>query len=251
MATKDSNISDIIRQTLEEKDPNTIVYTGKTKKRSPYLMYFIICFVILIILCAIVFHSDGNSNTPASQKVTISELAHTASDSSVSNAQTSETINNPFVASFKSNINGLSVSFTDTSTGTPTKWHWDFGNGQMSNEQNPEYTYPSYPSSGSYKVILNVEDSNGNVKSASDFIDLKNPIQASFTTSITGLSVKFADTSTGTPTKWYWSFGDGDKSNEQNPIHTYSSSGTYTVSLGVKDDNHNTNLVTKELTLQK
>lgn len=58
---------------------------------------------------------------------------------------------------------------------------------------------------------------------------------ASFTaTPVSGdapLRVTFTDTSTGDPQTWDWSFGDGCFSAEQNPVHTYQSAGTYTVSL--------------------
>jgi PGF-pre-PGF domain-containing protein len=43
--------------------------------------------------------------------------------------------------------------------------------------------------------------------------------------------VRFTDQSTGNPTSWSWSFGDGATSTAQNPIHTYTAPGTYTVSL--------------------
>lgn len=46
------------------------------------------------------------------------------------------------------------------------------------------------------------------------------------------LSVRFNDTSTGSPTSWLWNFGDGTTSSEQHPpIHTFTEVGTYTVTL--------------------
>jgi PKD repeat protein len=45
--------------------------------------------------------------------------------------------------------------------------------------------------------------------------------------------IYFHDVSTGNPTSWTWSFGDGTSSNLQNPTHTYASSGTYTVTLSI------------------
>ena len=45
------------------------------------------------------------------------------------------------------------------------------------------------------------------------------------------LSVSFTDTSTGGPTAWSWSFGDGATSTAQNPSHTYPSAGDYQVTL--------------------
>ena len=58
------------------------------------------------------------------------------------------------------------------------------------------------------------------------------------------LNVKFTDTSTGSPTSWFWSFGDGSKSYLQNPTHKYSKTGVYTVSLKIKNAK-GSNTVTK------
>jgi PKD repeat protein len=46
------------------------------------------------------------------------------------------------------------VTFSDTSTGSPSTWIWDFGNGQVSFERNPEVTFTS---AGTYNVLLTVE----------------------------------------------------------------------------------------------
>lgn len=52
------------------------------------------------------------------------------------------------------------------------------------------------------------------------------------TLSITaGSTVQFTDTSTGSPTSWLWNFGDATTSTSQNPTKTYSTPGTYTVTL--------------------
>ncbi|KGE89844.1 PKD domain-containing protein [Phaeodactylibacter xiamenensis] len=43
--------------------------------------------------------------------------------------------------------------------------------------------------------------------------------------------VQFTDASTNMPLSWSWDFGDGNAGTEQNPLHTYSAPGTYTVCL--------------------
>lgn len=61
------------------------------------------------------------------------------------------------------------------------------------------------------------------------------PPVAGFTANATSgtapFTVRFTDTSAGSPTSWTWSFGDGATSELENPAHTYSSPGTYTVRL--------------------
>ena len=48
---------------------------------------------------------------------------------------------------------------------------------------------------------------------------------------IVGTTVRFTDTSTGSPTSWSWDFGDGHVANVQNPSHFYAAAGSYTVTL--------------------
>ena len=51
-----------------------------------------------------------------------------------------------------------------------------------------------------------------------------------------GLTYDFTDVSTPIPTAWAWDFGDGNTSSQQNPSHTYASTGNYTVQLTVTTD---------------
>ncbi|MCB0428657.1 MAG: PKD domain-containing protein [Flavobacteriales bacterium] len=59
---------------------------------------------------------------------------------------------------------------------------------------------------------------------ATDFV-------ADITDGCGSLTVKFTDMSANNPTQWSWDFGDGGSSTQQNPTHTYSSAGNYTVKL--------------------
>jgi YD repeat-containing protein len=56
---------------------------------------------------------------------------------------------------------------------------------------------------------------------------------ASPTSGSAPLQVNFTDLSVGPVTSWSWQFGDGTTSTLQNPSHTYSSAGTYSVTLSV------------------
>ena len=49
------------------------------------------------------------------------------------------------------------------------------------------------------------------------------------------LTIGFSDASTNTPIAWNWSFGDGTYSTVQNPRHTYSKAGNYSVTLNASN----------------
>ncbi len=59
---------------------------------------------------------------------------------------------------------------------------------------------------------------------------------ANTTAGLAPLTVQFTDTSTGSPTSWAWTFGDGGTSTTQNPQHTYTTPGLYTVTLNATNE---------------
>ncbi|MGN6744156.1 MAG: PKD domain-containing protein, partial [Amnibacterium sp.] len=129
----------------------------------------------------------------------------------------------------------LAVTFTDTSTGPPTSWSWDFGDGATSTDQNPSHTFAA---AGSYAVTLTAGNAAGTA-TASSTVVVGDPAGTAPTASFASapsagtapLTVAFADTSTGAPTSWTWDFGDGTGSSEESPSHTYAAGGTFTVTL--------------------
>ncbi|MGB9939634.1 S8 family serine peptidase [Methanosarcina sp.] len=131
----------------------------------------------------------------------------------------------------------LKVSFSDMSTGAPASWLWDFGDGSTSTDKNPTHTYST---AGKYTVGLTVENAVGSsTATKSDYISVTVKVPtADFSASATSgkapLKVQFTDRSTGSPTSWRWTFGDGTYSTQQNPKHTYTKAGRYAVSLTVK-----------------
>ena len=138
----------------------------------------------------------------------------------------------PPVADFTFQVSSLSVLFQDTSTGTPTAWSWDFGDGAATAKQNPMHTYAV---AGTYTVSLTVTNASGQTSSKRQFVTVQagDPLIAAFGFTINGRTVLFSDASTGTPTSYSWDFGDGKSSTARNPSHTYANTGTYTVTLTV------------------
>ena len=142
----------------------------------------------------------------------------------------------------------LDVFFRDNSTGSPTNWSWDFGDGTGSTEQHPVHRYET---PGDYNVTLQVSNTAGSGrKTEENFILVKvvpeEPLNAAFTASprsgTAPLTVEFGDRSGGTPVSWSWDFGDGGSSGVQNPSYTYRSPGSYNVSLTVSDINGSSTL---------
>jgi PKD repeat protein len=138
-----------------------------------------------------------------------------------------------FSATPTSGVPPLTIQFTDTSMGSPTSWSWSFGDGGTSTSENPSYTYTS---DGTYTVILTVSNSAGSdtVTEAGSITVGSAPVTSFTATPTSGtspLTVQFIDGSTGSPTSWSWDFGDGGSSTDEDPSHTYTADGNYTVSL--------------------
>ncbi len=160
-----------------------------------------------------------------------------------STLETSQTINvtGPLEAAFSftpaNPTTNDTVNFVDESTGGVTSWRWVFGDGQTANGQNPS---KSYSTASTYTVTLTVFR-NAESATVTKTITVNNPapvtppVVADFDFSparpTVGSSVSFTDRSTGDPTQWSWSFGDGRTSTSRNPAITFASPGTYTVSL--------------------
>ncbi len=136
----------------------------------------------------------------------------------------------PLVASFTYAANGLTVLFTDTSTGGPTSWQWDFGDGKpFETAQNAQHVYER---AGTYIVFLTVRNATSSA-TTSQFLTVGGaaPV-ADFTFTTNGLTANFTDTSANAPTSWRWNFGDNTAEvTAQNPSHTYAAAGTYNVTL--------------------
>lgn len=130
---------------------------------------------------------------------------------------------------------GDATNFTDLSVGTITNWDWDFGDLNTSTLPSPVHTYGS---AAQYNVTLMVTTD----KSCVDAITLPvivstNPVaNFTFVEACENDDVIFTSTSSinpGTLDTWAWDFGDSNTGSDENPTHSYSPAGTYTVGLTV------------------
>ncbi len=135
---------------------------------------------------------------------------------------------------------GFGVYYQNQSAGNSTFFSWSFGDNTYSNLQNPHHTYAN---AGNYAVCLTISDSSqtctdtycSNVVIASG----SGGCQAYFTDSVdaSGLGYYFTDVSYTNPVYWFWNFGDGNNSTQQNPFHQYANTGTYSVCLTIMNSN--------------
>lgn len=136
----------------------------------------------------------------------------------------------------------LIVTFQDQSTGNPTSWSWNFGNGNTSTLRNPTATYFT---PGTYTITLTATNANGsNTLVRTNYITVWEPPTVNFSgSSVSGcfpLRVQFTDLSTpgigNTNVTWAWDFGNGVTSSLQNPEAIYETAGNFTVTLRVTND---------------
>ncbi len=124
------------------------------------------------------------------------------------------------------------ITFSDNSTGNVTDWLWDFGDGITDTVRNPIHFYND---TGYFNIRLIISN-NGCTDTLikQNYVYIKPPVAKysvyvqcndPFYYSFTNLSVAANTLS--------WDFGDGTTSSVLNPVHTYSSTGTYTVKLTV------------------
>ena len=141
-----------------------------------------------------------------------------------------------FIANSTSNCGTFEVTFTSTSSSNVTGYNWQFpgGNPSSSTLQNPVITYNT---PGSYPVTLTVSNAQGsNTLSIPNFITAYALPSASFTYNQAGLTFSFNNTSQNS-SSYLWNFGDGQTSTNINPVHTYTSSGNFTITLSASNAN--------------
>jgi len=134
---------------------------------------------------------------------------------------------------------GRVVTFTDLSSNSPTNWVWDFGDGTTGTGAKPDHVYRT---TGVYDVTLTASNPDmTNSRTKNQYITVLNIPRADFsadkTRGGTPMDVNFIDQSSGSPVSWKWDFGDGATSTEKNPVHQYTTLGSYTITLTVSNAN--------------
>lgn len=135
---------------------------------------------------------------------------------------------------FQDESHPLAIQFVDISTGVYSWWEWEFGDGQISNLQNPLHTYQN---PGIYEICLTISSPT---KECLDTYCMKIlvPVPGNCHTTFTWeqapefpFAVSFFSQPGPDVEFFAWDFGDGQTSDLANPFHTYSDTGVFIVSL--------------------
>ncbi len=138
----------------------------------------------------------------------------------------------PPVANFGFDDSGSpTIVFSDSSTGPPTTWFWDFDNANVTSiHQDTTYTYPK---NGTFDVCLKVTNSVGSDSICKSVIINTVLPTANFSYDTTYMPIiAFTDKSSVSPTSWLWDFDDlGATSTMQDPVHAFTTNGIHNVCL--------------------
>ncbi len=125
---------------------------------------------------------------------------------------------------------------TTIAAGSVVAWYWNLGDGNSSTQQNPVHTYGQ---DTAYQITLIVTSDKGCKDTVTKTVSIQPPPVADF--NFTPLSVQigqdmnFTDLSYDELYSWYWTFGDGNSSQNQNTSHQWTSTGYFDVCLEVTD----------------
>ena len=169
-------------------------------------------------------------NTPGVYSVTLT-VGNTAGTSS-STQSNYIAVNAGPSANFSAMVGGSTATFTNTSTNGNSNL-WDFGDGSGSNQSAPSHTYTN---DGTYTVVLTTTNNCGESTFTQTVVIVTSPtagFAANATSGCGPFTVQFTDLSSNNTTSWAWTFEGGTPatSTEQNPLVTFSSPGSYDVTL--------------------
>ena len=147
-----------------------------------------------------------------------------------------------FTSNTASGCSPLIVNFSNLSTGTGLSYSWNLGNGNTSVSENPS---ASYITPGTYTITLTATGSGGtDTETKTGYITVFTPpvpdLAPSQNIGCFPFAIDFTDLSVvgDSPiATWSWDFGDGGTSTDQNPSHTYTTPGTFDITLILTDAN--------------
>jgi gliding motility-associated-like protein len=152
-----------------------------------------------------------------------------------------------FAISKPANCFNSPIELVDASTkdnATIIQWHWDFGDGTIKEFNQPVAVSHQYTEPGDYSIQLKIRDESGcgNFASTATKQVAVNGPMASFDMPAATIELNtnpgFNNTTNvfgANQVQYEWDFGDGNRSQDENPAHIYTKPGTYKVTLTATD----------------
>jgi len=188
-------------------------------------------------------------NASGTYTVTLNAQSNLGCVGSTQKTITIGTVNTDYIAPPNVCLN-VPINFQNSSSSPPLSSFWNFGDGTFSGQVNPVKTFTT---PGTYSVTL-VNQYQHCTDSITKQITVNDQPIANFTANDSTscqapFTVQFTDLTVGS-TSWQWNFGDGNTSSQQNPSHTYSSFGNYTVTLTITVASGCSGTITKNTYIQ-
>src|SRR5690554_668371 len=125
------------------------------------------------------------------------------------------------------------VALSNIQPNSGVTYSWSFGNGTNSTSATPGNV--TYTTPGTYDITLSVTDNitscENTITESIDIFDYQADFSFSPSAACVASTVSFTDESSSGTDRWSWNFGDGTTSSNANPTHSFSTVGTYTVTL--------------------
>ncbi|MBI1184119.1 PKD domain-containing protein [bacterium] len=186
----------------------------------------------------------------------VAELSVTTDSGCVSTVNTVLVVNDKPTAGFNTAdvCRNASAQFNNTSSigsGKISTYNWKFGDGFQATTTSPSHNYSS---AGTYGVQLIIASDSG----CSDTITKNIQVYPVPKTAFSVSNVCFGDTlypknsstiGSGSISKYQWYFGDGATSTAANPLHYYSSKGTFSIKLRTTSNNGCVDSLSKNVTV--
>lgn len=148
--------------------------------------------------------------------------------------------NNDFICQVIDSCNGGVQFYGQTNMGGAIDWSWDFGDGNVSQIQNPQHIFASTDQLYYVKLVIKSPASCGFIEIVKQIAPAGMLLKPAFdlVPKCDSGYIRLVNTSTVYPAdpsiQFTWDFGDGTISTDRDPIHSYASGGSYTVKLKIK-----------------
>jgi len=147
---------------------------------------------------------------------------------------------NDFTWQILDSCSGSVQFFGQTNMGGTINWSWDFGDGGVSQLQNPQHTFALTDQLYYVKLVIKSPTACGFIEKVKTIAPAGMVLKPAFdlVPRCDSGYIRFVNTSiaypSGTPVQYTWDFGDGTTSTDLNPIHSYASGGPFTITLSIQ-----------------